>query len=153
MIIPAPGPYLSNMRQYTLRFAYNTKQTDCMGFKRPEVQILSPRPKQKPWYNGKRPGISGFFVSTESIISSQANAFYARFVRLEFHLRGKIVVVCGECTPSCPSEDWPISRICPTSFETRPYTHSRISLYSHRSRIPAVLSAVCLILPTLNLKG
>ena len=44
MIIPESGLYLSNMRQYTLHFAYNTKQTDCMGFKRPEVQILSPRP-------------------------------------------------------------------------------------------------------------
>ena len=37
---------------------------------------------------------------TETIIPLHTNAFYARFERLEFLLRGKIVVVCGKCTPS-----------------------------------------------------
>lgn len=92
-------------------------------------------------------------MCTETIIPSQANAFCAHFVRLEFPLRGKIVVVCGKYTPSCASEDCLISRICPTAFEPRQYIHSRISLYGPRSRIPAILSAVCLILPTLHLKG
>ena len=79
-----------------------------MGFKRPEVQILSPRPILKAWYDGKKPEIPGFFMSIIGSICLSKTAFFDLYARIEFPLRGKTVVVCGSSNPEIGSKYIPL---------------------------------------------